>query len=194
MPPQTGPQANFAQGAPGEGPPLNAQGVPMTSMEQTSGLKQQFQQETGETSGIMSGMRASEEQERMRRAQPSPVKGITQGHYERVVKDDYSADFKTDKPMSPKLNKAFKANAEEQLGKFGDYPGKGDPDSPSPPIRPGGRSFNPFVGTFTGESGPNAFKLMGIDLDQLKAEFFTQGGGGQPAPSLGAPPPPPGVK
>lgn len=190
-PPTTDPASSLAQSLPGESPPLNASGLPQTVQEQHALLKQGIQSEIGDTSGFLSSGAAAKEIEHMRMSQPSPIKGIPTGTYEKVVKANYEQDFPgRSTPLTERQNRAFNVNAAQQLEKFGEYPGKGDPDAPAPPIRPGGRSFNPFSGSFTGEEGPNAFKLMGIDLDSLKKEFYTTGGGGQPAPTLGPPPPP----
>ena len=166
----------LAQGPPGEGVPVNASGLPMTAQEQVSQLQQQVQPQVGDTSGFLSGNEAAKTQENMRRAQPSPVKAVPQGTYEQVVKDDYTAVFKAKTPLSPRVNAAFKADAHKQLEEFGDWPMKGDHGAPPPPIRPGGRSFNPYTGKFSGERGPNAFKLMGIDLEKFKADFYRNGG------------------
>lgn len=142
-------------------------------------LEQQFKAKNQDSSGFLSGMDAAKEQERMRMAQPSPIKAVPVGTYERVVKDSYD-EFKlpSGAPLSPKQNAAFKADAHAQLEQFGDYPGKNDPNAPPPPIRPGGRSFNPFTGKFTGERGPNAFTLMGFDMEAAKKQFFRTGGRG----------------
>jgi len=172
--------SGLAQGAPGDGVPLNTTtGQPMTSQEQQLTLQQEAQTERQDTSGVLSGMDAAKAQEDLRKAQPSPIASIPQGTYEAVVKDKYEQFDQAGKaPLSPEQHARFKEDAHAQLEVFGDYPGKGDPKAPPPPIRPGGRSFNPFSGKFTGERGPNAFKLMGFDFEKAKQEFYRSGGKG----------------
>jgi hypothetical protein len=171
------PGSGFAQGAPGEGVPLNAVGQPMTAQEQTLQLQGEAQVARGDTSGFMSGMDAARQQEDLRMAQPSKIPSVPQGTYERVVKDKFvSAD--SSRPLSQQQQKQLQENAHKQLEEYGDYPGKNDPKAPHPPIRPGRRSFNPFSGKFTGEEGPNAFTLAGFDFEASKAEFFSTGGRG----------------
>lgn len=173
------PGSGFAQGAPGEGVPLNAVGQPMTAQEQTLQLKGEAQVARGDTSGFMSGMDAARQQEDLRMAQPSKIPSIPQGTYERVVKERYEEFDKASRtPLTDKQHAFAREDAHQQLEAYGEYPGKGDPKSPAPPIRPGGRSFNPFSGKFTGEKGPNAFTLAGFDMEKAKSEFFSTGGRG----------------
>ena len=172
------PGSGLAQGPPGEGVPLNSTGQPMTAQEQHGQLQGEFQVLRGDTSGFLSGMDAQRAQDDMRRSQPSKIPAIPQGTYESVVKDRYPEFEKKGQPLSARAHAAMKENAHKQLEEFGDWPGKGDPKAPPPPIRPGGRSFNPFSGKFTGERGPNAFTLMGFDMEKAKSEYFSTGGRG----------------
>lgn len=167
--------SGLAQGEPGTGVPLNEAGMPMSAQEQQEQLTAENQQRLGDTSGFLSSMEAQKQQEDLRKRQPSPVEGVPQGTYEQVVKDPEIKGLKT--PISEEVKAAWRADAETQLRDFGSYPGRDDPNAPKPPIRPMGRSFNPFTGKFTGEKGPNAFQLMGIDMEKFKQEFFRTGGG-----------------
>jgi len=126
------------------------------------------------SSGLLAGMQAQQDAEKIRQSQPSPIPGHVQGTYEKVVKDP---ELVNAPPMSDKQKAAWKQDAHNQLSTFGDYFGKGDPAAPPPPIRPMGRSFNPFTGKFTGRQGLNAFKIAGVDLEKYKTDFFRKGSG-----------------
>jgi len=162
-----------AQGEPGLGVPLNETGLPMTRQEQQGLTSEEIQAARGDTSSFLSDQEANEAIEDKRMRQPSPVEGIPQGTYEKVVKEP---SFSGNVRMSAEKMQEWKDDAREQLSSFGDFPGKNDPHAPPPPIRPFGRSFNPFTGQFTGEKAPSAFKLMGIDFEALKKEFYRTGG------------------
>ena len=137
---------------------------------------------TGQPIDPMTGLpQAQTQQEREMQArqmederisQPSHIEGIPVGTMEQIEK------IAPPSGISPEKSKQWNEDREVQLKDFGDWPGKGDPKAPAPPIRPFGRSFNPFTGKFTGEKEPNAFSLMGIDLEKLKAQFYKTGGKG----------------
>jgi hypothetical protein len=75
--------------------------------------------------------------------------------------------------MSRRGREAWTIEAERQLGDFGDYPGKDDPDAPNPPIRPFGQSFNPFNGVFTNQkTGPSPWTALGVDFDKHVRDYM----------------------
>jgi len=105
----------------------------------------------------------------------SPVRGVAQGHYNAVV-DRAEEDWERAVGRQfPGVGARARVDAERQLAEFGDFPGKGDPNYPSPPIRPFGRSFNPFTGKFTKSRSPGGFEMLGIDVDRIAQEYTRRG-------------------
>jgi hypothetical protein len=120
----------------------------------------------GPPGSMAEGQQTPEEQ---RAAQPSPVEGIPQGLYDRTVGTAKTAWDRVD----PKFGKAAAISVERQLAKFGDWPGKNDPNAPPPPIQPFGPSFNPFTGEWIqpDKSGPSGMKMAGQDLDKYTEDY-----------------------
>lgn len=150
-------------------------GAPLTPEQSLTATKQA---ERGDTSPFVAEKEAKAEKDLLRRKQPSEIEGITQGHFESIVNDTDAAQMRSlsGGPL-PKIKQAeWKESARKQLSEFGTWPGSEDPDAPSPPIRPMGRSFNPFSGKFTGENGPSFQGVKGFDFKTSTREFFKQGG------------------
>jgi len=168
-----------------QGQDLNPDGTPVTDeagvpLTPEQSMAQDIKAETGDTSDFNAQREAAKEKDRIRRAAPSEIPGINTGHFEAVVNEKKFKEMKTGDgmPISEEQQKRLAQNVKQQLAEFGEFPGAQDPDAPPPPIREGGRSFNPFTGGFTGEhGGPNAFKMMGFDIEAAKREFFKKGGG-----------------
>lgn len=148
-----------------------AQDLRVAEKQSQAQQEAELQKEDATSPSYLERQETKAEERRVRRAVPSPIEGIPQGTYDDIVNQEPPGDF------SPEQKKQFKEDAELQLREYGDYPGKGDPSAPAPPIRPGKRSFNPFSGKFSGEKGPNGFQLMGIDMNVFKQAYFKNQGG-----------------
>lgn len=86
------------------------------------------------------------------RMAPSPVEGVSKGHYDKVIEQAGN-------------DPAEKQKVEQKLKEFGSYPGSDDPDSPPPPVTAEGSSFNPYTGGFTGNQ-IDGFKMAGQDIQK----------------------------
>ena len=167
-----------------EGHALKSDGTPVVDTETgvplspEQAITQGLKAERGDTGNFMAEREAKAQQEKLRRAAPSEIPGINTGHFEKVTSgEDMSGFFRAvGAGMSEMRKKKYQANVRKQMAEFGDFPGSSDPDAPAPPIRPMGRSFNPYTGKFTGETGPNAFQMSGFDMEGAKREFYRKGG------------------
>ena len=167
-----------------EGHALRPDGMPVTDPETGAplnpeqALTQDIQKERGDTSKFMAEKEARAEKERLRRSQPSEIEGINTGHFEDVTKIERFQEMRLpgNAKMTPQMAQKYQQDVKEQLKSFGSFPGQDDPAAPAPPIREGGRSFNPYTGKFTGERGPNAFTMRGFDMEAAKREFYKNGG------------------
>lgn len=110
------------------------------------------------------------QERKSRESAPSPVNGVPMRTYEAVTSPDNAPPG-----ASAQAREVWTRESERQLTEFGDYPGKGDPDAPAPPVRPFGRSFNPFAGSFTGRKtrGPDPWKSLGIDMEKYKQDYLS---------------------
>ena len=167
-----------------EGKALNTDGTNVTDPETgepltpEQSLTQDKQEERGDSSPFIAEKEAKAQKDLARRKQPSEIEGVTQGHFEKVVNDTDAQEIRspTGQKMTAMTAEKWKDSAREQLAAFGTWPGSEDPDSPVPPIRPLGRSFNPFSGKFTGEKGPSFSGVKGFDFKASMREFYKNGG------------------
>lgn len=166
-----------------EGHALKSDGTPVVDTETgvplspEQAITQGLKAERGDTGNFMAEREAKAQQEKLRRAAPSEIPGINTGHFEHVTNEQAMNAFGGQRRRLSKMKKQeYQANVRKQMAEFGDFPGSSDPEAPAPPIRPMGRSFNPFTGKFTGETGPNAFQMRGFDMEGAKREFYRKGG------------------
>ena len=148
-------------------------GAPMTPEQ---ALSQDIKAESGATSNFLSDREARDIKETARRAAPSEIQGVNQGHFEDVTSDEKFKNY-GGKDVSPMKRQEIQENVKAQLAEYGSFPGQDDPKAPAPPIREMGRSFNPFTGRFTGEGGRKNFShVKGFDFEVSKREFYKNGG------------------
>ncbi len=112
------------------------------------------------------------EQSRAEDMAESPVRGVPMGTFKQVANEGNAPAEST-----PEQRERWVADSTQQLQQYGKYPGAGDPNAPAPPIRPFGRSFNPFTNTWTG-GGPEVGRLLGFDFDQVAQEYIERAKGG----------------
>lgn len=109
--------------------------------------------------------------------EPSPVEGMPMASYSKITdaaESDWSGALDA---KFPGIGARARLDTERQLKAYGDYPGKGDPNAPAPPIQPFGPSFNPFTGEFTNTNKrPSGLAMLGMEgeLERHKQEFITR--------------------
>jgi hypothetical protein len=72
---------------------------------------------------------------------------------------------------TPEQRQKWVEESTKQLSQFGKYPGAGDSNAPPPPIRPFGRSYNPFTNSWTGGK-PEVGRLLGVDFDKIAQDYI----------------------
>lgn len=108
------------------------------------------------------------------------VEGLSVKEFDSMMEDSMKHLTQADRDDPIKARKQ-KEDVKRQIQSFGNYPGKGDPNAPNPPIRAGRMNFNPFTGNFADTGKPSFIKFSGIDMQKLKREFYATGGKGKDA-------------
>ncbi len=104
------------------------------------------------------------------------VEGISVKEYDSMIEAGMK-DIPKHETDDPVKKREHVEDMKRQMKSFGDYPGKGDPNAPNPPVKPGRINFNPFTGSFTDTGKPSFMNFIGVDIKALTNEFYSTGGG-----------------